>query len=450
MIKQQAHFRLTVYSNQGTVIITDPITCHFNVTRGILTDNNKATIQLYNLAPATREQIFQDALVIDWRRFKYVHLEAGYGNSLSMIFKGRILQAYSHKSGGQTDVITEIQAMALDIFDCQTSYMFKAGTTKKEAFQTMVLDLPNVKLANMGSLEGEFLTDTTFDGNTLSCLSQLTGGNVFIDNGEVNCLKESEVIDVAVPVISDDSCLLETPMRRDANLEVKMLFQPDLLVGQLLEIKSRVSPNFNGQYKVLGFTHDCTISGATAGTRITTVNLYVGVFLPSENGEFNKVKGIDKITPVIGKTPDSAREVYQYMQKHNGKLPNSKCYGSITWKNMLGNNNTDYERLNLCTLAICTNAYYIAKSVYELVTKNFSGRTPKVNSGWRSPRNNKSCGGATKSRHLLGLACDFNVNGVATQTAYPTVAKAWSGYTLNEGSWIHVQKEPTNGTANDK
>lgn len=452
MIKQQAHYRLTVYSNEATTIITDPITCHFNVTRGVLCDNNKATIELYNLSPSTREKIFQDAFTVDWRKFKYVHLEAGYGNRMSMIFKGRILQAYSHKSGGQTDIVTEIQAMALDIFDCQTSYTFKAGTSKREAFQTMVLDLPNAKLANMGDLDGEFLTDTTFDGKTYECLSQLTGGNAFVDNGEVNCLKENEVIDVPVPVISDDSCLLETPMRRDANLEVKMLFQPDIIVGQLLEIHSRISPNFNGQYKVMGFTHDCTISGATAGTRITTVNMYLGVFLPNSNaGEnFNKVKGIDKITPVIGKTPDSAREVYQYMQKHKGKLPSTKCYGSITWRNMLGNDNTDNERLNLCTLAICTNAYYTAKAVYEMVQNNFNGKTPKVSSGWRSPRNNKSCGGATKSRHLFGLACDFNVNGIQTSKAYPTVAKAWDGYTLNEGSWIHVQIEPTKRIANDK
>lgn len=308
MIKFQAHYKVTVYSNEDTVTITDPLTCHFNVTRGVLSDSNKATIQLYNLAPSTRKKIFQDVFTYNPEKWKYVHLEAGYGDRLSLIFKGRILQAYSRKSGGQTDVITEIQAQALDMFDCDSHYQFKAGTSKRDAFQTIAQDLPNVKLANMGTLDGDFKTDTTFDGNTMDCLNQLTGGNAFIDNGNLNCVMLNEVIDVPVPIITDDNCLLETPMRRDANLEVKMLFEPSLITGQLLQIESHIYEklNVNGQYKVLGFTHDCTISGSQCGTRTTTVNLYVGPFLPnaddnvSSGSGFVKVKGMDisTIAPV--------------------------------------------------------------------------------------------------------------------------------------------------------
>lgn len=459
MIKSNPQYKVVVYTNEDTITITNPITCSFNVSRGVLSDNNKATIQLYNLAPSTREKIFQDAYTIEPSKFKYVWLYAGYSDNMPLIFKGRILQAYSKKTGGSVDIVTEIQAMALDIFDCQTSYTFKAGTTKKEAFQTMVLDMPSVKLANLGTLEGEFLTDTTFDGSAMENLSKLTGGNVFIDNDTINCIETYEVIDVPVPVISDDSCLLETPIRKDANLEVKTLFMPDVIVGQLLEIKSRISPNFNGQFKVIGFNHDCLISETQAGSRITTLNLWIGVFLPnatitdSNNKpvvQFQKVKA-NKITPVIGKTPDSAREVYEYIQKNKGKLPNTKCYGNITWRNMLGNDNSDNERLNFCKLEYITNAFYTAKSVYKMCVKNFGkSHVPYVTSGWRSPANNTRCGGATRSRHLYGLACDFIVTGVNKNKAYPVIRQAWGGYTINEATWIHVQIEPTQGRANDK
>lgn len=116
MIQQfNAKYRVTVYSIEETVIVEYPITCKFTVTRGVLSDSNKATIHLYNLALSTRNKIFQDQFTLDKTKWKYVHLEAGYNDNLSLIFKGRILQAYSFKSGGQTDVITEIQAMALDI-----------------------------------------------------------------------------------------------------------------------------------------------------------------------------------------------------------------------------------------------------------------------------------------------------------------------------------------------
>lgn len=371
MIKQQAHYRVTIYSNEGTVIITDPITCHFNITRAVLSDNNRATIQLYNLAPSTREQIFQDVFTIDQKKFKYVHLEAGYGDTLSLIFKGRILQAYSHKSGGQTDVITEIQACALDIFDCQSSYTFKAGTTKKEALQTMVLDMPNVKLTNVGNLNGVFLTDTTFDGNTMECLSKLTGGTVFVDNGEINCIQENEVIDVSVPVISDDSVLLETPRRRDANLEIKMIFHPDLIVNQLLEIKSRIFTNYNGQFKVIGFTHDCTISGSEGGTRTTTVNLWIGPFLPQATVQsdtqqtqqeqdkkgFIKVKGWE-LSPV------NPKSVGRWLKPVNGTItsqfggrvkPNAKASSNHQGMDIACNPNTPIK---------ATQSGYVVMSKY--------------------------------------------------------------------------------------
>lgn len=475
MIKFQAAYRVTVYSNQETIIIgaheeTDEngnkilvqeparLSCQFNITRSTMSDSNRATIQIKNLAPSTRERIFQDCFTLDPMKWKYVHLEAGYGGKLSMIFKGRILQAYSYKSGGQTDVITEIQAQNLDIFDTQSSHTFEAGTTYKEAAQRLVSDFPNVTLANCGELEGTFKTRTTFDGNTLEQLDKLTGGHSYIDNGMLNILMNNEVLDIPVPVITDENGLLETPRRRDANLDVKMLFEPTLVVGQLLEIKSKVAPNFNGQYKVLGFTHDCLISGSEAGTRTTTVNLWIGPLLPGaiealkaekNTSQFSKVKG-QKITPVLNFTPNSAKEIYRYIQSHNGKLPSTWITNKISWKDMLGHNNTDADRLKECTLDVCSNAFYTATKLEGTLKAVLAGRQFKITSGWRSTRNNRSCGGAANSRHLYGLAVDFVIPGLRVNQYAKTFSEGWDGWTLNEGTWMHAQSEPTKGKANDK
>ena len=461
MLKINPCYRVTIFTKNETITITDPLTCHITVNRGVLSDSQNCTIQITNLAPDTRNKIFKDAFAdsMEPENWSFVHVEAGYNGRYSLIFKGRILQAYSSRTGGATDVITEIQAMYLDAIDSMCSYTFKAGTTKLEAFQTIATQIPNVVIGNVGDLSGEFQTDTTFDGSAIDCLTSLTGGAAHVDNGVLNCILNNEVIDVPVPIIGDDTGLLDTPMRRDANLEIKMLFQPDLMVNQLLEIQSSLQPNFNGQFKVVGFTHDLNFGAANSGTRITTANLYIGPLLPgasitNTNGEilnnFNKVKGIQGITPVIGKEPSEARQVYKYIQSHNGKLPNTKITPNITWKNMLGNDNTDSERLNLCTIAICTNAYYTAQAVENMIRLNFKGRKPIINSGWRSPRNNRSCKGAPKSRHLWGLACDFTVSGLSVKQTYPIVKAAWNGYTINEGTWIHVQIEPRKGIVNDK
>lgn len=312
MLKSNPCYRVTIFTQDETITITNPFTCHINVNRGVLSDSQKCSIQITNLSPSTRKKIFKDAFAdtLNPERWSYVHVEAGYNGQLALIFKGRILQAYSSRSGGSTDVITEIQAMYLDAIDCMCSYTFKAGTSKVEAFQTIATNIPNVVIGNVGELSGTFQTDTTFDGNALECLNSLTGGAAHIDNGVLNCILNNEVIDVPVPIIGDDTGLLDTPMRRDANLEVKMLFQPDLMVNQLLEIQSSLQPDFNGQFKVVGFTHDLNFGEANSGTRTTTVNLYIGPLLPNATvtntdgkiqSRFNKVHGYE-VSPVNPKS----------------------------------------------------------------------------------------------------------------------------------------------------
>lgn len=475
-MKFQANYRITVYNHDSTIIIgaheekqqdgttkivqdNAQLTVHFNVSRAILSDSNKCTIEIYNLAPSTREKIFQDAFQgWDSSKWKYVRLEAGYDGQLTPIFMGRILQAYSHRQGGQTDIITEIQAQALDIFDCQSSHTFEAGTTYKEAIQTIVTtDMPNVAIGNIGEIEGIFQTKTTVDGTAMENLNTITGGNAFVDNNQVNVLLSNEVIDVPVPVITEKNGLLDTPDRRDANLEVKMLFEPSLQVGQLLQIESGVSPNFNGQYKVVGFTHDCVISDSEAGQRTTTVNLYIGPFLPGaeqllsgQSGKgFNKVRGMEVI-PVNAEQQQNARATYNYIQRTNGKIPNTKITTNISWKDMIGHNNTDADRKNECSLGTLVNCVATATQLQSIYNTYWKGRTLSVSSGWRSRRNNTACGGASNSYHLKGMAVDFNLGIPRIRRDFQTMQRAWNGWLLNEGTWIHADIRGFKGYANDK
>lgn len=470
-MKFQATYRVTVYNQDNTIIIgaheeTDKdnktilvqdeaqLTCHFNVTRGILSDSNKCTIQLYNLAPNTREQIFQDAFQIDPSKWKFVKLEAGYDDDLTPIFMGRILQAYSHRQGGQTDIITTIQAQALDMFDCQASYTFAAGTSKKEALQTIVTgSMPNVKIGNVGNLEGSFQTPTTFDGNAMENISKLTGGNAFVDNDQLNVLMSNEVIDVPVPVITEENGLLDTPDRRDANLEVKMLFEPSLIAGQLLEIKSGVSPNFNGQFKVMGFTHDCLISGSQAGQRVTTVNLYIGPFLPGADevltGQtsrgFNKVQG-SNISPVSG-DPFNAREVWLYIQKNN-KAPHTLVTKSIYWDELIKSNSLAYGKP---TLQQVINVSYAANTLQSFININFQGARINVTSGWRSAGYNSTLNGSNpNSEHLYGNAIDFVLPQYNVSSVFEKVKRLWRGRKKGYKGFIHVDTTVRRGVyAND-
>lgn len=458
MIKINPSYKVTVFTPESTITVEYPLTMQATVTRGVLSESNTCTIQLYNLSPSTREQIYQDVFVgIAPEKQKFVQLEAGYNGSLSLIFKGRILQAYSHKAGGQTDIITEIQAQALDVFDCETSKTFDAGITYKEAYRQMASDLPNVVTGAIGNLAGSFRTPTTFEGRTFEQINKLTGGHSFIDNGVLNTLMNNEVLNVPVPVISDKSVLLETPRRRDAYLDVRMLFEPSLLVGQLLEIESKIFPDFNGQYKVLSITHNIMISASQTGARTTDVSLWVLNQLPASDlnltdekaqTEKSKVKG-ETIEPVSMGQPSAVKDVYNYIQANGGKIPSSKITKNISWAEMIGHNNTNSDRLSECTLSVLSNVYSTAQTLQNFINSNFPGRKITITSGWRSTANNASCGGQAKSKHLYGLAVDFYVQNEKVSTLVNALKKQWQGWIGDYGSFAHAQINSTKGRAND-
>lgn len=277
MIKRDATYRVTVFkpnSEEEPVVVEYPLTCHFNCQRATFSQSNQCTIELYNVSPEKRKRIFKDIFTdLNEENWKFIKLEAGWNGALSQIFYGRIMTAYSSKSGGQTDVITRIDSIPFDIFNMQTDRTFSAGTSYREAYKSMAGDLPNCQLGNLGNFDGEFKTQTTYSGNTLSCMNELTGGHTYVDNGVLNTIMGNEVVDVPIPLLTDQNGLLETPKRRQASITIKTLFEPTLIVGQLLEVQSQIQPEFNGQWKVVGFSHDCLISPTQAGQRITTIDL---------------------------------------------------------------------------------------------------------------------------------------------------------------------------------
>lgn len=308
MRKWNPVYRVKVYTKDETVTIMLPITCTATITRSILTQNTSANIQLYNLSLTTRRAIDQPPFQALNENKKYVTVEAGYGdeNAMYLIFKGYILQAYSSKQGGSTDIITNIEANALSYLTSRSSYQFEAGTSKRDIIKTLAGDLQDCTLANLGAIAGEIKTATTFEGNTLEQINKVSGGCSFIDNGQLNTILSNEVLDVPVPVITDSNALLQTPLRSAANLSIRTLFEPSLNVGQLIELHTNIEPDFDGQYKVLGFTHNVHFSASTNGERTTIIDVWYGkntqnspLYVSGDKVQegFNKVKG-EVVTPV--------------------------------------------------------------------------------------------------------------------------------------------------------
>ena len=263
-------------SDNEHVVITMPYTIEFDVKRQWLASANTSTIRIYNLGKDTRNRLYKD--VYQTTTWRALQLRAGYENfPLPLIFNGNVQWCYSYRQG--VDFVTEIFgydggfAMA-NGFSAMT---LAAGQTQRQVLQKLVADLPNTYgTAIIGTFDQVAPRGDVLFGNSWSLVNERSGGKCTIDNGQVKILNDSEVISGQIPLISSETGLLGSPMRADAVVETRLLFEPRLTLGQQVELRSTTNDYLNGQRKVMGISHRGKISPDTGGEAVTVASLGFG------------------------------------------------------------------------------------------------------------------------------------------------------------------------------
>lgn len=267
----------------GNITFPPDLTVEFQISRNFLGSSQEAMFRVSNLAPATRQLVVKDAYALT--EFRAIQFRAGKwdDDSLALCFNGFVRYAGTQRRSGATDVVTEIAAYdgGMAIANGFTSQSVAAGVGVKQVITDLARTLPRISgTPIVGDFPGVNYRGKALFGNTWNLLLQESGNLATIDNNQVKVLQTTEgiVADAAakLPVISSESGLLGTPRRSQTQLEVDILFEPRLTVGQLIELRSPVNPLYNGTYKVAGFTHRGVISPAQGGQATSTVTLFFG------------------------------------------------------------------------------------------------------------------------------------------------------------------------------
>lgn len=432
-----------------TVTFGYPLTIDYSIVKNTDANTNTATFRIHNLNPKTRASLFQERFEIGVK--KIVSFYAGYNGQEKQVFKGYVMECYSEKNGAE--IITNMECWDIGITEKWTALTFNKGTTFKEAYKHVANMIPEMEIGAIGDLNGTFRTETTFVGTPFDILNKISNYHTFIDNGQVNTLQNNECLDVPVYKITSSTGLLNIPQRRGGQVVVQTLFQPSIKIGQLYEIESQLNNVYDGVYKVYGFSHQGTISGSTSGQRTTEINLLIGAILPnsnyvytySEETGFKKVK-VEDVSNVETKYGSSVEEVYRYIRDTKGKIPDKKITKNISWREMIGNDNTDNDRYNELTKSKLYNCETIAQGLQRYKDAYYPSQSLQIISGWRSSANNSSVGGQNgKAGHLYGNSIDFHIIGVNDMTVWNNSLKNyWKnhfGYSLVHKNHIHIQND---------
>lgn len=302
-MKLHRKYILTVQINDSgdTITVTDPITIEIDIRRNTFSSAGTGVFRIYNLNPRHRLMLIHE--LYDYVHYRQIVLQAGYADQkkLPVIFQGNVIQAYSWRE--RTNFVTEIQCYS-GIYAIKNSKLqttLDAGYDTRRAMLAVVQNMSrnNVSLGKIGN----FSTDPNPRGITLSgdawqTLQDMAGqdAQVYIDNEKVYVLQKDEYSPTQKQfLITSTTGLLETPRRNQNHLDIRILFQPQINIGDLVNIESgsldiglstaetRVRANsqaiYNGVRAVIGVNHTGIISGAFSGRMETIVNAWAGIGL---------------------------------------------------------------------------------------------------------------------------------------------------------------------------
>ncbi len=281
MDKFGRNYKLSVgLADGGTLTIELPFTIEFDITRNTLSSANVCQLRIYNLNEYNRNQI-RFNITNFGGPFRQVVFRAGYGDNLATIFTGNISQAWSVREG--TNFISQIECYdgGFAFVNGVTDRQFPSGTPQTAVVETLVQDLPFVMRGVIGAVPGVLTRGNSYSGNTADLLTNLTGGAFFVDNGKANVLGTNEYYQApgGITVINAKSGLLNTPVLEHSIARFSMLFEPNLNVGTAILLDSITGASFSGLYKVTAVKHRGMISGAVAGSAITTGEFFYNKIL---------------------------------------------------------------------------------------------------------------------------------------------------------------------------
>ena len=278
MNKFMRQYKLEITTETGEVVtITNPLTVDFNITVKNFATSAQADFKVYNLSQSSRDIIFRD-----WSQtylpnpvIMPIKFYSGYVDSAPLVFTGEVKVAKSYRQSGQTNFITGITAFEYGDAEVNghSSFTMPAGTTKRNAILRLINDLQGVSLGFVSDFPETYQRAVTFMGNTADKLRELTGGLFFVHHGKAFVIKQGDFIAGDLVTLDSFTGLLGVPeLDRDV-VTAEVLFEPRLICGQKIALKTEDYQRLNDDYIVVGFNHSGTISDAVSGKIKTTVRM---------------------------------------------------------------------------------------------------------------------------------------------------------------------------------
>lgn len=240
------------------------LSVRFSVKRDLTSKPNTASLEIYNLAPATRQAIQKLGVAT-------VQIDAGYIGSTSTIFLGDMRTTFGEHRG--PDWVTTLAAgdgeTALRTSRVQQS--FRSGTDISTIFRALAtalgvgagnLDAAIAEIAGAG-FSTQFSMGTILSGSAAREMDRVTasvGYTWSVQNGKLQIVQRNKALANTAIDLNEKTGMIGSPsVDKDGTVSVKMLLVADVYPGNKLVLNAS---EIKGQYTITETTH----SGEMRGT----------------------------------------------------------------------------------------------------------------------------------------------------------------------------------------
>lgn len=231
MSRQWKRKAQVVIGKTGRGLLVENLRIAFEVTKTVDSAPNTAVIKIWNLNPDNENRIKNE--------YDEVLLNAGYEDSMRLVFRGNIKHVYRYREGN--DYITEIEAADGDK-DFQSAVMnvtLAAGTTNQQLVERAVGSFSSTKQGYVDVPSKPRLRGKVVTGNTRTVLNEVardSGANWSIQDGQLTIVPADKMLPNTAIVIRADTGMLSSPEVNDKGVEVECLLNPQIAVNGAIKL----------------------------------------------------------------------------------------------------------------------------------------------------------------------------------------------------------------------
>lgn len=250
-----------LYRYEQKELLEDALEISFNVLKSM---DNYASSGTLSVKGLSRDVIasLSTSYDFDTGEFKktYVKLEAGYGNSVSTILEGNIIQLDSDLTNPDMKINARVVSGAYNNQASEDKSISLKDSTIQQIFEE-VAKLNEMTVLIDENLKNKVIPNYSFYGKPFSHVNALHKnfsrlGNIFIDGKTLAFLDKNKGRPNSVKTIIDTySGLVGTPKYSSAGCSIISLLNNSLQVGGVIELKNHKISKLNSDYVINTLSH---------------------------------------------------------------------------------------------------------------------------------------------------------------------------------------------------